>query len=455
MQKDSTGKPLPPDLMVELTEELKPSYDVMQIPLQIEQKQAFLLYIKTVIDGVQLQEIVIKPFFEMSSEKHFESYVNSLPNKEEIKSRDELLIRITQGLVLIAIEERFILLDIRKVSSDTILETSIEPTIHGPQLALGESLETNINIIRQRYNNPSLKIEVTELKDDSHRPIAVLYNEKAVNKNVLTEINNKLDQLDNNLVHATGDLQLYLTDKKFDLFPITILTERPDRIVYNLTAGKVVLLVDGSPHSIIAPVVFFDFFMSMEDIYHTFWISKSAIMLRYLALIVCITLPALYVAVTSYSPEILRTELALTVAGSRIGVPYPSFVEVLFMLLFIELLTESSIRLPKAISATATTVGGLILGTAVVDASLASNILIIVVSLVAIATFVIPVNEMSYSLRITRIFLIGYATLFGFAGLILGFLGIIMYLVNKESFGEPYLQLFWKSKKEEEEGNSG
>lgn len=454
MHKRSKGEPIPPDLMIELAEMLKPSFDVVQIPLQIEKKQAFLLYIKTVVDGTGLQEVVIKPFFEMSSEKYFEAYVNSLPNKEEMRSKEELLINLTKGHVLIGLEDGFVLLDLRKVSSDTVLETNTEPTIYGPQLALSESLETNINIIRQRYNDPLLKIEVIDLKDESHRSIAILYNENAVNKSVLTQINNKLSQLDKNLVHSTGDLQLFLTDKKYSLFPMTILTERPDRITYNLTGGKVVLLVDGSPHGILAPVAFFDFFVSMEDIYHTFWISRLSIMLRYLALIFCITLPGLYVAVTSYSPEILRTELALTVAGSRIGVSYPSFIEVLAMLIFIELLTESSLRLPKAISATATTVGGLILGTAVVEAALASNILIIVVSLVAIATFVIPINEMAYSVRITRLFLLAYTTIFGFAGLILGTLGILMYLVNKESFGEPYLQMFWKSKKEEG-GNSG
>ncbi|CAM3209579.1 spore germination protein [Filibacter tadaridae] len=454
MTKKSQGEPTPPDLMVELAGKLKPSSDVQQIPLQIEEKQAFLLYLKTVVDGLQLQNIVIKPFFELSSERHFEAYVNSLPNKVKMPAKEELLIELTKGNVLLVIQDRFVLLDLRKVNSDTVLQTTIEPTIHGPQLALSESLETNINLIRQRYHDSSLKIETMQLSDQSHRSIAILYDEKVVKKSILKAVKKKLNQLDTPLVQSSGDFQLYLTDKKFTLFPNTIITERPDRIIYNLTGGKVVLLVDGSPHSIVLPVVFFDFLVSMEDVYHAFWIAKLTILLRYIALVICITLPGLYVAVTSYSPEVFRTELALTVAGSRIGVPYPSFIEVLFMLVFIELLTEASIRLPKAISATATTVGGLILGTAVTEAALASNIMIIVVSLVAISTFVIPVNEMSYSMRISRLFLLGYASLFGLAGVILGFLGIIIYLVNRESFGEPYLRIVAKNREEEAKGDN-
>src|SRR5690606_21251814 len=121
------------------------------------------------------------------------------------------------------------------------------------------------------------------------------------------------------------------------------------------------------------PVVFFDFMRSMEDNYHVFGISLFMNLLRYLGLFICLLLPSLYIAMTSYSPDILRVELALTVAGGRIGVPYPSFIEVLFMLFFLELLIEASMRLPKSISGTATTVGGLILGSAATEAALTST----------------------------------------------------------------------------------
>src|SRR5690606_36655586 len=178
-------------------------------------------------------------------------------------------------------------------------------------------------------------------------------------------------------------------------------------------------------------------------------ISGLTILLRYFGLFTSILLPSLYIAMTSYNPDILRIELALTVAGIRIGVPYPSFIEEIFMLVFMELLTEASMRLPKAVSGTATTVGGLILGTAATEAALTSTIMVIIVSAVAISTFVIPINEMSFAVRVVRFLLIIYTTLFGMVGLLLGFMGIIMFMVNKESLGCPYLRIPWKSKKEE------
>ena len=107
-----------------------------------------------------------------------------------------------------------------------------------------------------------------------------------------------------------------------------------------------------------------------------------------------------------------------------------------------EMLLEASIRLPKSVSATATTVGGLILGSAVTEASLSSDIMIIIVSAVAISTFVIPINEMAFSIRVVRLFLILASTIFGLAGLTIGLYVLIMYLVSIDSFGEPYLKFY-------------
>lgn len=439
----------PPQIIEDLAKELKPSFDIVQIPLKVDNKDAFLFYLKTVVDGDKIQDMIIKPFFEMSSIEHFETYINLLPDKTDIPAKEELLISITKGTVLIAIHDRFYLLDLKKVNSDTVLETIMESTIHGPQHALSEDLETNLNILRQRYQTANLVIEIGELEDKSHRSIAVLYDETAVNRKVLKQVQAKLKKLNQPLVQSAGSLNIFLTDKKFNLFPATLLTERPDRMIYNLTGGKVIILIDGSPDAIIMPVSFFDFMVSMEDNYHTYFISLFGTLIGYFGLFTCILLPSVYVIITSYSPEILRTELALTIAGSRIGVPYPSYIEVFFMLIFMELLTGASIRLPKAVSATATTVGGLILGTAATEAALASNIMIIVVAAVAIATFVIPINELSFAVRIVRLLLIIFTSLFGISGLILGFLFIIMFLVNRESFGEPYLRYARLNKKEE------
>lgn len=406
------------------------------------------------MDGDQLQRGIIRPFFELPSMKDVEAYLTSLPNEQEKKSKEQILLELTKGSVVIVLNNTILLFDFKKVHTDTVLESKVEPTIQGPQYSLSQDLMTNINLIRQRYHQPSLVIEMCTIGKTVNQSLAIIYDKEEVKKEVLEKLKKKIKHIDMDLLQASAELVPLLNNKKRSLIPIMMITERTDRMAYNLASGKVLLMLDGDSNAIIAPAVFFDFMTAMEDAYHSFWVTRFTVILRYIGLIICLILPGLYVAFTSYTPDVFRTELAMSVAGSRIGVPYPSFVEILFMLIIMELLTEASIRLPKAISATATTVGGLILGTAATEAALTSTIMIIIISAVAISTFVIPINEMSFAIRVFRYAILLIATISGLTGLMLGFIGFVMYLSHKNSFGEPFFRMFFKGRKEEIKGNN-
>ncbi|CEE01650.1 spore germination protein BA [Caldibacillus thermoamylovorans] len=435
-----------------LAEKLEPSFDIINQKLQTDNITVHLLYLKTVVDNDQIQNYIIKPFFEMGSIQLFDSYIASLPQNNKIETNEKVLSQLSRGSVLVQIQEQNYLLDLKKITTNLVLETNIEPSIQGPELGLSEDIQTNLNIIRHRYHNISLKIETHQIGTSNNQTLAILYDQENVNDSVLKNLQEKVKNLKHSVILSSSELQRLLNDKKWTFMPIMMITERSDRVIQNIAGGKVVLILDGTPNAIIAPSVFFDFMTSMDDKYLPFGVSKFLKVLRYFGLFICLLLPGVYVAVTSYNPEVLRSELAFSVAGSRVGVPFPSFIEVLFLLVFMELLTEASIRLPRAVSGTATTVGGLILGTAATEAALTSNIMVIIVSAVAIATFAIPINEMSFAIRIVRYVLLFFGTTAGITGLILSFLAFVLYLTNLESFGEPYLKLFVQRKKVETKG---
>ena len=437
-----------------ITQEFQTSFDFVEKTLQIDEKTAQLLYIKTVVNGTDLQECVIKPFFELPTEHHYKAYLTSLPQQQELKGKEQILDEMTRGSIVVIVQGSILLLDIKKVNTDSVQQVNLEPTLQGPELALSEDIATNINLIRQRYHSPSLTIEMQQIGQRSNQSLAIVYDSQSVNQAVLEIIKKKIESLHSPLIQTTAEMQRLLNDKKRSLLPTSMLTERTDRIIYNISGGKVVLLLDGNPVSLIAPAVFFDFMSATEDNYRPFWVTMFNKILRYLGLIICLTLPALYVAISSYNPEVFRFELALSVSGSRIGVPYPSFIEVLFMLIVMELLIEASIRLPKVIAGTATTVGGLILGTAATEAALTSTIMIIIVSAMAISTFVIPINELGFAIRIIKYGVLLFATIGGLLGLVLFLLGFIMYMANMDSFGEPYFKLFIQRKTAEVKGDT-
>ncbi|WP_246942058.1 spore germination protein [Bacillus pinisoli] len=435
-----------------LKEQLGSSQDVVDQDLLANRHKARLIYIKSICDDKTLQNLIIIPFFELS-ENDFIDYLYSLSNVKINPSKEDAIKKIMQGSVSLFIKKTCFLVEIPKVINNTIGEATVETVIQGPQNALTEDISSNVNLVRRRYPQSSLRIEEMTAGSVSQTRITIMYDQKFVDVNILNEVKLSIEKLDVPFIQAAGELQRFLTKEKRSLFPTMMITERPDRIALNLSQGKVAILVDGTPFSLIVPAVFYDFMSSMEDLYQSFWISRFIISLRYIGLIISVTLPAFYVGITAFNPELFRVQLALSIAGSRVGVPYPAFLEVFLMLVMMELLTEASVRLPKSIGSTATTVGGLILGQAAVEAGLVSNVMIIIVAAVAISNFVIPINSMSFAMRVVKYLLLASTTFFGMVGLVFSIILVIAYLANLESYGKPYLKLFFESNDEEFNAN--
>ncbi|GGM23793.1 spore germination protein [Paraliobacillus quinghaiensis] len=424
-----------------LKDTLKDNNDSKFQTLNLNNSKVELIYIKTLCDTTKIQELLIKSFFELENVDKFEAYVKSLEGFTVYKNDRDIVNKLYDGHVVIYTATNVLLIQVRNYENLGVLQATTESTIQGPQSALSEDLIINLNLIRHRYHKTSLMNEsLNPVGTTNQIKIEILYDQSIVDNNLVKKVKEKISTIDKDVIQGVGEVQNEIKKGKA-LFPTYMVTERPDRIAYNLSKGKVIILLEGSPFALIVPAVFFDFMSSMEDLYQTFWISKFLIILRYIGLFISISLPALYVAITAFNPELFRVQLALSIAGSRIAVPYPAYLEVLFMLVIMEMLIESSIRLPKTIGPTATTVGGLILGQASTDAGLVSNIMIIIVAAVAISNFVIPLNEMGSAIRVLKYILLLVATSFGTIGVVVGLLGILLYLIHLDSFDEPFLRI--------------
>jgi len=427
-----------------IKEELKGSSDLVIQQLDAKEKKCEFYYISSICNKKKIHDDILTPFFEVEDMKSYKDYLLSLSGMKELNKEDNPVDLLIRGSMVISIEEMLLTMEIKEFVNKNIPETTIETTIQGPQTGFSEDLETNINILRHRYHQPTLVIEDEKVGKKTQLIINIIYDSKEVDLDVLKEFKDKLKGIDKDVVQSAGQLSRLISGKKAILFPTVVISERPDRIAYNLSKGKVIVLMEGTRFALILPSVFYDFMSSMDDLYQAKGISRFLLLLRYLGLAIALLLPAIYVGITAFNPELFRVQLALSIAGSRASVPYPAYIEVLFMLIMMELLTEASIRLPKAIGPTATTVGGLILGQAATEAGLVSNIMIIIVSAVAISNFVIPINEMGFAMRVTKYFLLAMATFTGLIGVIVALIGLIFYLVSLNSFGQPYLGVFLK-----------
>lgn len=404
-------------------------------------------YIAPLCEEDMVNRFILVPFAKETVS--FRKELTTIPRFIKVHDSATWTDLLLSGFVLIEADGEIFSFYAAKIISDLSPVTTVENAIQGPQLALNEDLEKSLNLIRTMYPSPDFSTEEHTLGHVSKTPLLLAYDQKRVDPDVLNSVRKKLTSIETEMIQAAGEIARELVGGRKHLFPTILITERPDRIARALAQGKISIIVKGSRFGLILPATFFDFMHAVEDDYENFWMTRTLIVLRYIAFIVTITLPAIYISLASYNPELVRVQLAFSVNGSRAAVPYPSYIEVLLMLFMIEALVEASTRLPRYIGSTATTVGGLILGQAAQQAGLVSTIMIIVTSAVAISNFVVPVNPLSTAIRFLKYPLIPIAVFFGISGTTVGFFAILVYMCSMRSFGKPYLRIFGELRKQE------
>ena len=221
-------------------------------------------------------------------------------------------------------------------------------------------------------------------------------------------------------------------------FPQLLNTERPDRVAANLVEGKVVVMTNISPTALIAPVTFFSFYQSPDDYNARVLVGSFYRIVRLLSFLTAVFLPAIYIAIISFHFEVMPLELSNQVKTDINNIPYRPLLEALILEIIMELIRESSIRLPQSVGQTVGIVGGLVIGDAIVNAGLVSNLMVIVVALTAVSSYVVPSVELNISIRMLRFPFMVLASFFGFFGIVVGTIILVIHLINLSSLKQPY-----------------
>ena len=320
-----------------------------------------------------------------------------------------------------------------------IQEPAAETLIRGARDGFIETMKINITLIRRRIRDPKLKVKYMQVGTRSKTDLALMYIEDIVNKTVLEEVEKRIKNIDIEAVLESSYIEELIEDDVYSPFPQVENTERPDAAASALLEGRVVIAVDNTPTVLMAPATFVSFMQSSEDYYERWMLACLIRMIRYIALPIVMLLPAIYVAVAQFHPNMLPTQLALYVAASRANVPFPPYFEALLMELVMELVREASLRITTPVGSTIGLVSGLVIGSASVEAGLITPIAVIIVALTALASFAIPSYNFSTSLRMIRFGFIMLSSFFGLFGISIGLCILIIHLCTLKSFGVPYL----------------
>ncbi len=329
--------------------------------------------------------------------------------------------------------------EVKEVPARAVTEPDTETLVRGPREGFVENIKINLGLVRKRVKTPDFKVEMMKVGHISQTDIAIGYIENIVDPAVVEEVKTRINNIDIDAIYDSGDLEQLIEDNAFSPFPQIGTTERPDKTASVLAGGRVVIFIDNSPFALIVPNVFVDSLQTSEDYYERFHFSTAVRILRYVSFVLALLGPSLYVAITTFHHEMIPTELLISIASARQGIPYPAIIEALLMETAFEALREAGLRLPKPVGQAVSIVGGLIIGEAAVQAGLVSQIMVIVVAGTGIASFTIPAFSMGITIRLLKIPILLISGTLGLFGVSIVVIAISIHLSTLRSFGVPYL----------------
>ncbi|MCP3026828.1 spore germination protein [Halobacillus sp. A5] len=399
-------------------------------------------YLKTMCEPKLLNQSIL-PILTKYEVYTLAELKNKLPVEATEITKDPAVVqeKMMKGYISIQLRENapdVLLLPAITVEGREVSIPEVEFSVVGPKEAFVESLDKNMNLMRKRLTLPQLTLKEVSIGKITKTRVGIVYIDGIADPDNVTTVLQRLEDIEYDQIIDSSFITQMIADNSTSPFPQLLDTERPDRAVEVIVEGKIVIIVDGSPHVLTCPTTIVEFFSSSDDYFLPWPLASVFRLIRLFAVFFSVLSTSLYVAILTYHHEMIPEELMSTIVSSRADIPFPPILEVVILELTIELLREAGARLPTKIGQTIGIVGGIVIGTAAVDAGLTSNVLLIIVALAALASFTTPVYQIGNTIRLIRFpFLMG-AQLWGLIGVSMVMVFYVGHLIKLKSIGRPF-----------------
>ena len=424
--------------------------DLVVRPLKLGDVSATAFFIDGLTSGSEIADFILHPITRLlsgSAEQMLDQCLDGTVYSavaKPVENLEDLCKLLVNGFCVLVFDglERAAAFEAKTGEKRSPAPPDVENTVKGPKDAFTETVRTNTSLLRRHLRSPFLRIYETQVGRRSLTNVSVVWLEGVTNPELVTRMKKRLAEIDIDGLLTPSAVEEYVTGSRNTAFPLLHYTERTDKFSRGLLEGQVGLLVDGLPLGYLTPCNLAGFLASPEDRGMDFVSASWVRILRYAALLVSLLLPALYAAMAAFHQEMIPTKLLKAIIESKQQVPFPTLFEVIGLLMAFEILQEAGIHLPQSLGQTVSIIGGLVVGSAAVEAKIISPAALIVVSVAGICGFAIPGRELANAVRVWRFALTVCAALAGLFGLTAGLIALLLHLGGLESFGLSYLRPF-------------
>lgn len=401
-----------------------------------------LFYMDGMVKAELLNESVIRPLITSRAERREDSLVGFISKQVLFAGETSVTDRVEDMLRSLLYGDTLLLVDgcTDAITINTkgwrtrgISEPEDERVLQGPREGFDEAALLNLAMIRRKLLTPDLCTELIRVGRRSDTPVFICYLDTLVNKRTLSELKKRIKKLDMDGILDSNYIAEQIRDHPRSLFKTCGSTERPDIVAARLLEGRIALVVDGTPVVMTVPYLFSENFQSDEDYYLNYAVSSVGRLLRFVCFFLSVSIPAVFIAATSYHKELLPTSLALTVAQLRGGVPFSAFWECILLIFVFEILKETGVRMPQSLGHALSIVGGLVVGQAAVEARIVSAPMLIIVALSGISGLMVP--RLKGAVFYLRLIYVVLSALFGLYGYIAGITVTLIHILDLSSFG--------------------
>ena len=420
-----------------------PATDVLTYEFSSEYNAFALVYADGLVNKEFLGDLVARPLLALQKQATKADVKAALlfPEIKDGDDFDKVIGEILDGnAALLFGDGKMLVVGAKAPPTRAVIEPPTGVSVKGPREGFVEDIKINLSLLRKRLKSPDLLMQDLKVGKRSQTNVSIVYLKGIADEKTVKKLQERIQKTELDILPDSSYLADLIAPRRHSIFCQVGTTEKPDIFAAKLAEGRVGILVDGSPVALTVPFFLTENFQSADDYFTSPFFATTLRVLRLIACIVALLLPAFYVSSQLFKQQLLPLGLTLTIASSIQGLPLSPSLEMFLVLFVLEVIKEASIRMPKYVGMALSIVGALVLGETAVSAGFVSTPAIIIVAFSGICLYVVPdFTETGTLLR--WIFLI-VAGSFGPFGLVVAIGFTLYYLISEDGYGAPLLAPF-------------